>query len=86
MNGDNPVGNGVRVIMLRENRWGDLDTWLPEGYREFRLFPTSSRRPNGRFNDEKIVWSGGEISEGSDHYRYDPRDPTQFVTEIYRPK
>jgi putative CocE/NonD family hydrolase len=79
---DTQVGKRVRVFIMGENRWMDLDDWPPAGTRNSKLFLTSGGRANGRYGDGKLVWRDLEIVDGSDEYSYDPSDPPPFVTEI----
>ena len=75
------AGKRATVFIMGENKWVNFDDWPPSRTRVSNLFISSRGRANSRFGDGALVWSKDEINNGYDSYRYDPSDPTPFVTE-----
>ena len=75
------TGKRATVFIMGENKWVNFDDWPPSRARVSNLFISSKGRANSRFGDGTLVWSKDEINNGYDSYRYDPSDPTPFVTE-----
>ena len=64
----------VRIFIMGENRWRDEQQWPLARAKEKTLFITSGGRANTPNGDGKIV-EARPVSEGSDSYLYDPRNP-----------
>lgn len=60
------AGSPVRVFVLGENRWRDLDDWPPPGVDERRLH----LRAEGR-----LGWEQPSAGEEADAFVHDPHDP-----------
>jgi putative CocE/NonD family hydrolase len=76
------VGKRAKIFIMGENRWVDFEDWPPVNVSPSKLYLTSNGRANSRFGDGSLVWNADEIVDGKDEYKYDPSDPTPFVTEI----
>jgi len=59
----------VRLYVMGEEAWRDVDSWPPAGYQPQRFH----LQPDGALNAEPPTESGG------DGYRYDPAEPTPAV-------
>ncbi|WP_322753724.1 CocE/NonD family hydrolase [Frankia sp. Cas3] len=68
--GDQPPHRAaVRLFVMGEDAWRDVDSWPPSGYESQRFH----LRPDGALSTEQP----GESAP--DRYRYDPADPTPAV-------
>ncbi len=74
-------GRIVKVFLMGENKWLDLDDWPYIRGKQRKFFLSSGGKANSRFGDGVLVRSIEEIKWGKDSYVYDPSNPTPFITE-----
>ena len=74
------AGKRAKVFIMGENKWVNFNDWPPSRTTSSNLFLSSRGRANSRFGDGALVWPKDDINYGYDSYRYDPSDPTPFVT------
>jgi len=75
---DNGVMEGppVRVYLMGENRWLDLDAWPPSETRPTALyFHEGIGRTAGSLNNGRLDWAPPNTDERPDSLHYDPQDP-----------
>ena len=73
-------GPRVRVFLMGDNRWVDLDDWPPPGVEGTRLYlhdgaGKSAPTPNGGC----LSFVAPGLDEGPDSYAYDPEDPVPSI-------
>jgi len=66
----------VRVFLMGENRWLDLEDWPPEGvaYRPAYLHEGTGRN-DASLNNGRLTFTSPESTERPDSFVYDPDDP-----------
>lgn len=72
----------VKLFIMGTNKWKNFDDWPPENTRECKLFLSSNGKANSRFGDGKLEENVDSVIETQDSYRYDPLNPTPFLTEV----
>lgn len=75
---DNGVMDGpvVRVFLMGENRWLDLDSWPPKGVIDTPVyFREGTGRTEASLNNGALTFDLTESAERPDSFAYDPQDP-----------
>ncbi|MFQ5792681.1 MAG: CocE/NonD family hydrolase, partial [Acidobacteriota bacterium] len=72
----------VRIFVMGENRWRDEDQWPLARAEYVKYFFHSGGRANSLFGDGTLS-TEPPGDEPPDRYRYDPADPTPFITETH---
>ncbi len=71
----------VRLFAMSANRWFDAADWPVPGTRFTRYHLRSGGRANTLAGDGRLSLEPPPAAEPPDRYRYDPADPTPFLTE-----
>ncbi len=72
----------VRIFVMGENTWRDEREWPLRRTQYTPFYFHSDGRANSRLGDGALS-PEPPGNEPPDHYRYDPADPTPFVTEAH---
>jgi putative CocE/NonD family hydrolase len=70
----------VRIFVMGDNVWRDEQEWPLARTRYTKFYLHSAGRANSRFGDGTLSTEPPD-DEPADTYRYDPSDPTPFITE-----
>ncbi len=74
-----PASKRVRLFEMQTNRWFEADEWPLPGTAFTKYYLVSGGKANTVSGDGRLTTDAG--SGPPDHYRYDPVDPTPFLTE-----
>jgi putative CocE/NonD family hydrolase len=70
-------GQPVKLFLMGENRWIEMETWPPPtvDYRPLYLREGNAKN-NDSLNNRRLTFGKSSISEKPDSFTYDPNDPT----------
>jgi putative CocE/NonD family hydrolase len=76
-------GPPVRIFLMGENRWLDLETWPPAGisYRPIYLREGMGRN-EASLNDGRLTFEAPGVAERPDSFPYDPEDPIPSLLTV----
>ena len=76
-------GPPVRVFLMGDNRWLDLQEWPPEDAVGRRAFLREGTGKSGEsLNNGRLSFDSPKTAEGPDSYTYDPNEPIERAFKI----
>jgi putative CocE/NonD family hydrolase len=77
---ESPLGKRVRLFAMQSNQWFEVDDWPIPGTELTKYYLTSGGRANTAAGDGRLEREQAAVAP-PDRYRYDPANPTPFLTE-----